>query len=48
MEPWESPDDVTLIIRSLLVINAKLDEAGEHLVAIRSYLEDDEEEEEED
>ena len=47
MEPWEPSDDLTLIIRTLMDVNAKLDELGEHVVAIRSLLENDEEEEEE-
>jgi hypothetical protein len=47
VEPWEPADDVTLIIRTLFNMNAKLDAIGDHVVAIRNLLEDDEEEEEE-
>jgi hypothetical protein len=46
LDPREPTDDVTLIIRTLFNMNAKLDAIGEHVVAIRNLLEDDEEEEE--
>jgi hypothetical protein len=39
---------VTTIIGGLFDINAKLDELGEHVVAIRRLLEDGDEAEEED
>jgi hypothetical protein len=48
MEPWEPADDLTLIMRTLVTLDAKLDEIVGHVVAVRSLLEDDEEEEEED
>jgi hypothetical protein len=47
VEPWEPTDDLTLIIRTLMNIDVKLDDMREHVVAIRHLLEDDGEEEEE-
>jgi hypothetical protein len=51
VQSWElGSDDATLIIKGIFEANAKLDEVGENLVAIRRLLEEDdgEEEEEED
>jgi hypothetical protein len=45
VEPWESSDDLTLIMRRLMTMDAKLDVIGDFVVAIS--LEDTEEEEEE-
>jgi hypothetical protein len=45
---WEPSDDLTLIMRVLMSMDTKLDELGEHVVAIRRLLENDEEEAEED
>jgi hypothetical protein len=47
VQPWEPQDDSTTIIGALFDINAKLDEIGTHIVAIRTLLEDDDEEKEE-
>jgi hypothetical protein len=47
VEPWESTDDLTLIMRTLMTMDAKLDVIGDFVVAIWNTLEDDEEEEEE-
>jgi hypothetical protein len=47
VEPWEPTDDLTLIMRTLMNTDAKLDEITDHVVAIRSLLEDDDEEAEE-
>lgn len=46
MEPWEPADDLTLIMRTLMNIDAKLDGIAEYVEAIRRLLEDDGEEEE--
>jgi hypothetical protein len=48
MEPWVPSDDATLIMGVLMEMDARLEELGEHIVAIRRLLEDDEEEAEED
>jgi hypothetical protein len=47
MEQWESTDDLTLIMKTLMTMDAKLDVIGEYVVGIWNILEDDEEEEEE-
>jgi hypothetical protein len=44
MEPWEPADDATAILSTLMEIRERLDELGEHIVAIRELLEDGEEE----
>jgi hypothetical protein len=47
MGEWsQEADDVSVILRALFEINAKLADVGEHVVAIRSLLEEDGEEEE--
>jgi hypothetical protein len=46
VEEWEA-DDVTTIIGGLFDINAKLDDVGGRVLAIRELLEGDDEEEEE-
>jgi hypothetical protein len=48
VEPWESSDDLTLIMRTLITMDAKLDEIVDHVTVVRQILEDDEEEAEED
>ncbi len=47
MESWEPADDLTLIIKTLMNLDAKVVEIREHVVSIRTLLEDDDEEEEE-
>jgi hypothetical protein len=44
IEPWEPADDATAILSTLMEIRERLDELGEHIVAIRELLEDGEEE----
>ena len=46
VERWEPADDLSLIIGTLMKVSAQLDEIGEHVVAIRSLLEDEDDEEE--
>jgi len=49
VEPWEDADadNETLIMGALFEIKARLIEVEEHVVAIRTLLEDEDEDEEE-
>jgi hypothetical protein len=48
VQSWEiGRDDASLIIRGILALDAKLQEVGEDVVAIRTLLEEDDGEEEE-
>jgi hypothetical protein len=38
MEPWEPADDLTLTMRTLMTLDANLDEIVDHVVAVRSLL----------
>ena len=48
MEPWDVGDDLTIIMRALMNIDAKLDHAVDQVIQVRRILEGDEGEEEED
>ena len=45
MEPLEGSDNLTLIMKTLMTMDAKLDQIGDHVVAIWTILGDDDEEE---
>jgi hypothetical protein len=47
VEPWEPTDDLTLIMEVLQRIEANLGEIGDHVVRVRSLLEEEDGEEEE-